>query len=59
MADILEPSASSRVKRGKHPQEVDARSRNIQCFNCKERVVKDLSIRVHDCPSCGVSLDRD
>jgi putative transposase len=47
------------VKRGKHTQEVDARGTSIKCFNCEERVVKDLSVRVHDCPHCGVSLDRD
>ena len=32
------------VKRGKHTQEVDARSRSIQCFNCEEGVDKDVSI---------------
>ena len=47
------------VRRGKHTQEVDARGTSIECFNCGERVVKDLSVRVHDCPNCGVSLDRD
>ncbi|MEG4445715.1 transposase, partial [Microcoleus sp. AT9_B4] len=47
------------VKRGKHTQEVDARGTSIECFNCGERVVKDLSVRVHNCPSCGVSIDRD
>ena len=47
------------VKCGKHTQEVDARGTSIECFNCGERVVKDLSVRVHDCPNCGISLDRD
>jgi putative transposase len=47
------------VKRGKHTQEIDARGTSIECFNCDERVVKDLSVRVHNCPNCGVSLDRD
>jgi putative transposase len=47
------------VRRGKHTQEVDARGTSIECFNCEERVVKDLSVRVHNCPNCGVSLDRD
>jgi putative transposase len=47
------------VRRGKHTQEVDARGTSIECFNCGERVVKDLSVRVHNCPNCGVSLDRD
>ena len=45
------------VKRSKHPQEVDARSRSIQC--CEKSIVKDLSIPVQDCPNGGVSLDRD
>ena len=47
------------VKRGKHPQEVDARSRSIQWFNGEERVVRDLWIPVQDCPNGGISLDRD
>jgi putative transposase len=47
------------VKRGKHTQEVDARGTSIECFNCSERVIKDLSVRVDNCPSCGVSIDRD
>jgi putative transposase len=47
------------VRRGKHTQEVDARGTSIECFNCEERVVKDLSVRIHNCPNCGVSLDRD
>jgi putative transposase len=47
------------VRRGKHTQEVDARGTSIECFNCEERVVKDLSVRVHNCPNCAVSLDRD
>jgi putative transposase len=47
------------VRRGKHTQEVDARGTSIECSNCGERVVKDLSFRVHDCPNCGISIDRD
>lgn len=47
------------VRRGKHTQEVDARGTSIECFNCEERVVKDLSVRIHNCPNCAVSLDRD
>lgn len=47
------------VKCGKHTQEVDARGTSIECFNCEERVVKPLSERVHSCPNCGISLDRD
>jgi putative transposase len=47
------------VKRGKHTQEVDARGTSIECFNCGESVIKDLSVRVHNCPVCEISIDRD
>ena len=47
------------VRRGKHTQEIDAKGTSIECFNCEERVVKDLSVRIHNCPRCQVSLDRD
>lgn len=29
------------------------------CHQCGNKVVKDLSVRVHSCPSCGLSMDRD
>ncbi|MFA5766159.1 MAG: transposase, partial [Bacilli bacterium] len=29
------------------------------CSSCGQIVKKDLSIRVHDCPYCGLSMDRD
>jgi len=32
---------------------------SVICSVCGERVPKTLSDRVHDCPFCGVSLDRD
>lgn len=54
--DILQAVA---VKRGKRTQEVDARGTSIECFNCGERVAKPLSERVHNCPNCEISLDRD
>lgn len=39
--------------------EVDARGTTQQCSGCGETVPKDLSVRRHDCPHCGLSLDRD
>jgi putative transposase len=47
------------VRRGKHTQACDAKGTSIECFNCGERVVKDLSVRVHNCPNCLISLSRD
>lgn len=29
------------------------------CSGCGEVVPKDLSVRVHDCPHCGLKIDRD
>jgi putative transposase len=30
-----------------------------RCNGCKEVVLKDLSVRVHSCPHCGFTADRD
>ena len=30
-----------------------------KCSGCGETVPKDLSVRVHECPNCGLVLDRD
>ena len=29
------------------------------CSGCGQIVKKDISVRVHDCPYCGLTLDRD
>jgi putative transposase len=39
--------------------EVDARGTSRQCSGCGAEVRKDLSVRRHDCPHCGLSLHRD
>ena len=39
--------------------EVDARGTSQQCSGCGAEVRKDLSVRRHDCPHCGISLHRD
>lgn len=38
---------------------VDARGTSQDCSGCGERVPKVLSVRTHDCPACGLVLDRD
>jgi putative transposase len=38
---------------------VDPRNTSQQCFKCGSIVKKDLSIRIHDCPNCGLKIDRD
>jgi transposase len=39
--------------------QVDPRNTSKKCSRCASLVDKDLSIRVHDCPHCGLVLDRD
>ena len=38
---------------------VDPRGTSQRCSGCGSVVRKDLSVRVHDCPVCGLVLDRD
>jgi len=46
-------------KRGKFFGVVNARGTSQQCPECGGEVRKDLSVRVHSCPSCGYTTDRD
>ena len=39
--------------------EVDPRSTSQNCSGCGTRVPKELAVRQHDCPHCGLSIDRD
>jgi putative transposase len=47
------------VKCGKQTVEVSARGSSIECSSCGTRVEKTLKDRVHECPSCNLSIDRD
>ncbi|OPZ87147.1 MAG: putative transposase [bacterium ADurb.Bin429] len=38
---------------------VNPRGTTQECSGCGAVVPKDLSVRVHDCPYCGLKLDRD
>lgn len=38
---------------------VDPKNTTQMCSGCGEIVKKDLSVRVHECPHCGLVLDRD
>jgi len=38
---------------------VNPRGTTQECSGCGAVVPKDLSVRVHDCPHCGLKLDRD
>lgn len=38
---------------------VDPKNTTQMCSGCGEIVKKDLSVRIHECPHCGLVLDRD
>jgi len=39
--------------------QVDPRGTSQMCSRCGEKVEKTLSDRMHECPSCGLVMDRD
>ena len=39
--------------------EVNPRDTTQRCSRCQSLVPKDLSVRIHSCPVCGLSIDRD
>jgi len=38
---------------------VNPRGTTQECSDCGQVVLKDLRVRVHDCPHCGLRIDRD
>lgn len=46
-------------KRGKFFAEVDACGTSQECPQCRAEVRKDLSVRIHYCPNCNYTTDRD
>jgi putative transposase len=44
---------------GRRVVQVDPRNTSQMCSGCGSVVEKGLSVRVHDCPGCGLVLDRD
>jgi putative transposase len=50
---------SKAERAGKSVVLVDSRNTSQRCSGCGQIVPKDLSERVHRCPFCGLTLDRD
>jgi len=44
---------------GREVIEVPAAGTSQLCSRCGARAPKNLSVRVHDCPNCGLVIDRD
>jgi putative transposase len=54
--NILKDKAESA---GRWYQEISPNGTSQICSSCGEVVKKSLAVRVHNCPFCGLSLDRD
>ena len=50
---------SKAANAGKQLTKVDPKYTSQKCSGCDSIVKKSLSVRVHDCPNCGLILDRD
>lgn len=44
---------------GRSLVKVDPRGTSQKCSGCDKEVLKDLKVRVHSCPHCGLILNRD
>ncbi|MBI5518328.1 MAG: IS200/IS605 family element transposase accessory protein TnpB [Deltaproteobacteria bacterium] len=51
--------AAKAEEAGRELLRVDPRGTSQRCSACDQQVPKDLSVRVHQCPHCGLVLDRD
>jgi len=58
-AQLLERLSCKAEEAGKTVVAVNPRGTSQMCSQCGEIVHKDLSVRTHHCPHCGLSIDRD
>jgi putative transposase len=56
---FVQYTAYKAERAGRGVVRVNPRGTTQQCSGCGAVVPKDLSVRVHDCPACGLRLDRD
>ena len=56
---LVRYTQSKAASAGKSVVLVDPRNTSQLCSECGEMVPKDPSVRVHNCPHCGLVLDRD
>lgn len=58
-SDFINKLSGKAAEAGKTVVKVPAKNTSQHCSSCGEKVQKSLSQRMHDCPSCGLSLQRD
>lgn len=58
-ARFVQYTAYKAESAGRSVIQINPRGTTQECSGCGEVVPKDLSVRVHDCPHCGLKIDRD
>jgi putative transposase len=58
-SQFVQFTAYKAANAGRHVAQVNPRNTSQMCSLCGEIVEKDLSVRVHSCSVCGLTLDRD
>ncbi|GIW16804.1 MAG: transposase [Tepidiforma sp.] len=56
---FVQYTMSKAAEAGRRVVLVDPRNTSQRCSRCGQLVQKDVSVRVHSCPVCGLVLDRD
>ncbi len=57
--DFIEKLTHKAESAGLSVVKVDPKGTSQGCSRCGQEVHKDLSVRVHSCPGCGLVMDRD
>jgi len=58
-SQLIEYTSNKAEEAGRTVVLVNPRNTSKMCSRCGNLVEKDLSVRVHECPHCGLVLDRD
>jgi putative transposase len=58
-SQLIEYTSNKAEEVGRMVILVNPRNTSKMCSSCRELVEKDLSVRVHQCPHCGLVLGRD
>jgi putative transposase len=56
---LIEYTSNKAEEAGRTVVLVNPKNTSKMCSRCGNLVEKDLSVRVHECPECGLVLDRD
>jgi putative transposase len=58
-AQLLTRLSHKAEEAGKTVVAVDPRNTSQMCSQCRALVPKDITVRIHHCPHCGLKIDRD